>query len=616
MSKISLRISRLRWQVPVLTLILVLVHQVIEHTWLIYLSRWQHFATQVLFYGLVGPAFAWWALTTLLRRAAEFEESEKALHEAHTNLHTANRRLEILIRVSRQLSVAEDEEALTELLLDLPQEVLAVIGCSLIRFDEKEEPRLAIHRGEVDFKIFEAWSAHLSSTDIQEACNHCTNQWAVNSEECPLIMPVLQNSLVKKVYCLELERGGRKYGNLNIYLSDKKSPTEVEQDLLKTMANEMSLALESMRLRSRELSTLYYVQHKRSADDIQDELAQVLEHVIKAFEVSGGMIFLLDDNSNDLILTSEIGNLLPTDLGVINKMANSTLELFDPMIINDLDLANSNDTKVRSLLLVPLRNKKKYIGCLVVWTEKPNRFAKRHVRMMSAIAAQSALLIENHQLYLQVENKAALAERSRLSREIHDGLAQTLGFLQLRMAQINKWLKQGEVERASSALQEIELLVDEAYVDTREAIDDLRIKPDGDGLGQLMRNVCKDFQAQSGIPLAVLESPDIELPFVFQIQLLRIVQEALGNIRKHSEASHAQVLWTLDSHWLTLKITDNGRGFAYKKVPPIARHGLRIMQERAELLDADLQVTSKPGKGTTVSLRIPIGIITSKIDGS
>ena len=68
--KLSQRIQRLRWQAPVLALLLVVAHQLLEHTWLMHLPRWQHCSSQVLFYGLVGPILAWWALTSLHRQAA------------------------------------------------------------------------------------------------------------------------------------------------------------------------------------------------------------------------------------------------------------------------------------------------------------------------------------------------------------------------------------------------------------------------------------------------------------------------------------------------------------------------------------------------------------------
>ena len=84
------------------------------------------------------------------------------------------------------------------------------------------------------------------------------------------------------------------------------------------------------------------------------------------------------------------------------------------------------------------------------------------------------------------------------------------------------------------------------------------------------------------------------------------MQEALSNIRKHSDATQASLEWNTDPDWLTLRIADNGRGFDAADVPPISQHGLRIMRERAELIDAGFQIISRSGDGTQVVIRLPV----------
>ena len=89
-SKLSQRITRLRWQAVVLAFLLVLAHQLIEHTWLMGLSLWKHFATQLFFYGLIGPILAWWALASLRRQAQETEAAQQALNQTHAALKEAD----------------------------------------------------------------------------------------------------------------------------------------------------------------------------------------------------------------------------------------------------------------------------------------------------------------------------------------------------------------------------------------------------------------------------------------------------------------------------------------------------------------------------------------------
>lgn len=605
-SVVSQRIARLRWQAPILAFILVLTHQLVEHTWLIHLPRWQHFATQLLFYGLVGPALAWWALTSLRRSAQETESAEKALRLAHTELQEANQRLEFLISVSRSLSQAKDEDALADVMLDLPLTVVPAVGCSLVRFDEQEQPKLALHRGDLDPQVFETWIMHLSSPELNQACQHCATRWAVDSTSCPLIDPLVKDSPVRKVYCLELKRGGRQFGVLNIYLSSLESPTAREEELLETMGLEMSLALESMRLRSLELATLYRLQHSRKLQDLHAELTDVVGHVVEALDAGGGILFLTDASTEDLQLVAQSGDPLESAYGLVKGLAKSAFETDTPFTINKLDQADAHRKELRALLVAPLRVDQELMGCLVLWTQKINAFTRRHIRLISAVAGQMAVLVENHRLYLQAENQAALAERARLAREIHDGLAQTLGYLQLRLAQINQWLEQDQIQRVAPALKEVEDLLDGAYVDAREAIDGLRLMPGEESFDHLLDQVSFDFKDLCNIRLEVCKAPEVRLHPEVQMHLLRIVQEALGNIRKHSQATQAWLGWERDEHWLTLRIKDNGSGFSPDEVPLISHHGLRIMRERADLLEADFQVSSRPGEGTEVILRLPV----------
>lgn len=526
--------------------------------------------------------------------------AENALRLAHTELQETNQHLEFLIRVSRRLSIAKDEDALADVMLELPLMVVPAVGCSLVRYDEQEQPRMAIHRGELEPEVFETWVNHLSTSESIQVCQNCSTKWATESESCPLIDPLMRNSPVKKVYCLELGKGNRQFGVLNIYLSNLQSPTSEEIELLETMGLEMSMALETMRLRSLELDTLFRLQKSRKLNDLRDELTDVIQHVVDGLDVSGGAVLLLDPQAHEFQLIAQSADPWLYASRLVNELPRSELETDTPFSIP----APNKDMK--TVLVTPLRINLEMIGCQVLWAKRSNTFTRRQIRLISTVAGQMAMLVENHRLYTQVEHQAALSERARLAREIHDGLAQTLGYLQLRFAQINHWMEQGRTEDAALALREAENLLDEAYTDAREAIDGLRLQPGEDNFGNLLKQVCTDFEDMTDIALDLCTFPDVELDPEIQVHLLRIVQEALGNIRKHSRASQASVEWELKDRRLTLQITDNGQGFSPDNIPLISHHGLFIMRERAELLKADFHVISEPGQGSRVILYLPI----------
>jgi two-component system nitrate/nitrite sensor histidine kinase NarX len=230
------------------------------------------------------------------------------------------------------------------------------------------------------------------------------------------------------------------------------------------------------------------------------------------------------------------------------------------------------------------------------------------MRVLEALASQVGLLIENQRLYREVEFEAGLAERTRLAREIHDGLAQTLGYLKLRTARIMSWMRSGAEHRAQEGLEDLKFQLDAAYVDAREAIDGLSIDMRDGDFADLLAEITEEFHALAKIPIRTSPAPGVELGPEVQVQLLRIIQEALGNIRKHASASQAAIEWSEIDGGIVLQIRDDGCGFDPEDVPPISKHGLRIMRERADLLGAELQLTSEQGVGTAIEIRMPMAV--------
>lgn len=604
--KLAQRIQRWRWQAPVFALLLVLVQQLLEHTILLHLPRWQHFASQMLFYGVIGPVLAWWALTFLAIHVGKTVSTQQELEAAHRQLNEANQRLMFLMQVSHRLAVAEDEEALVEEILAFPMAVVPAIGSSLIRFDERGQPLPVVYRGNLDQMEIETWANHLASAELRQACEACVSHHAGEGESCPVLNSLPKPIAASQVHCLPLMRSQRKIGVLNIYLSDSYQLDERAQTFLSAMAEEVSLALESHRLRSRELTTLYRLQQTRRVSNLHGELADVLNHTVDALEIAGGLLFLSESEGGEMRVVAQAGSLSDSDFPLIENLAASAMKSDSPLVIDDFGRSDGQAARPRSLLVAALRTEDSAAGSMVLWTTAPNAFNRRHARLVATVANQAGLLIENHRLYLQSEHQAALAERARLAREIHDGIAQTLGYLKLRMAQINAWLESGESERAYSALHQVRELIAGAYTDMREAIDGLRLRPNSGAIDGWLEPVLAEFRKLSDIEIESNPPPDMIMPLEIQVQLSRIVQEALGNIRKHSGASHAWLEWSLEDQWLHLVISDDGHGFEPDEVPPLSRHGLKIMQERAELLDADFQITSRYGAGTQIEIRLPV----------
>ncbi|MBN1453299.1 MAG: sensor histidine kinase [Anaerolineales bacterium] len=232
--------------------------------------------------------------------------------------------------------------------------------------------------------------------------------------------------------------------------------------------------------------------------------------------------------------------------------------------------------------------------------------ARRAFKLVDLKETQLILDSKSEALLEQLEYKAVLDERTRLAREIHDGLAQTLAFLKLEAARLQTYVSNGEVDAVTRTLQACYQTLSDAYLDARQAIDNLRRIPD-ESFGDWLEGTAADFKTLTGLEIDV---SNVHLDHVFspnvKAQLIRIVQEALTNIRKHAQACTVTVSAFERNGDAILEVHDNGRGFVPEELQPVSQYGLRSMRERAESIGADFQIISAPGAGTTVRLQIPI----------
>lgn len=263
------------------------------------------------------------------------------------------------------------------------------------------------------------------------------------------------------------------------------------------------------------------------------------------------------------------------------------------------------------MLAVPLFGGGQTFGVLVVGNHDTSGLGEDEAALVSSLANQSAVALENARLYRRIQSMAVLEERERIAREMHDGLAQVLGFVNTKAIAVARLLEVGRPESARTQLSELESMVRSLYADVREAIIGLRTAPRPDcGLCQALRDYLEAFQQQSDIPVELRVGGDegeLHLPFAAEIQLLRIVQEALANVRKHSGAGRAAVCVVPVDGTVTLTIEDDGQGFdpARKGHGGWPRFGLKTMSERAESVHGTFAVESRRGAGTRVVVTVP-----------
>jgi two-component system nitrate/nitrite sensor histidine kinase NarX len=577
-------------------------------------------------------------------RQSELLRTQERLQETEAARKENERRLSTILKFNRSLADAAagllDERALMDHALSSITGLVGALGCSYVPVDDWQQPLPAFTYGQLPEPVLNAWSTHLATRMLHERCGAC-KILASNPGACPLHPAEVGNAL--SVFCLPFSRANQPgtpglqnqalarqslsvtsgsktqtAGVLHLYLPTGHTLDADTRVFLDGMLNEITMAYEAIRLRSQEQMTLRQLQMLHSPEnDFVTSLGGILEALQQALEADIVQIRLrpsaderfsnlnvrrgIERSENRLDERMMLQALNSALQGLSDESAPGTLPVWVslPLVLPESLPADVDASGSHGLQKFPL-------GVLVAAVHHPYVFHPRQQAILQTVAAQAALLIENERMLRSLEYKVVIQERIRLAREIHDGLAQTLAFLKLQAAQMQSYLAQGNLDRLSQVLKDNYQALAEAYLDTRQAIDNLRLTPQDD-LQQWLERILTEFEATTGVTVeSNIQSLSRPVPPEIQAQLVRIVQEALSNIRKHARANK---VWLQLREWQNeqvLEVTDDGAGFDSEDVPEASQHGLRGMRERAELIGADFQIISQAHQGTTVRLTLPI----------
>lgn len=259
------------------------------------------------------------------------------------------------------------------------------------------------------------------------------------------------------------------------------------------------------------------------------------------------------------------------------------------------------------MVTVPLKHREKTLGVYNLFVRKDREIPDEVLELLTSIGQNLGMAIEKARLDQDTTRLSLVEERSRLANELHDSLAQTLAGMKFQMRMLDDTLPAESADQEyGQELNNLRHMLDEAYSELRELIAHFRAPVDKRGLIPALQGIIERFKRVGDIAIFYQQQcPDPELPIDVEVQALRIVQEALANIRKHAHARTVRVLLRCDNDRdYSILIEDDGVGIGEPVLQgkPGEHIGLTIMQERAQRIGGELTIESEPGDGTQVQL--------------
>jgi two-component system nitrate/nitrite sensor histidine kinase NarX len=409
----------------------------------------------------------------------------------------ANKRLDVVFQLSQLIVEATEEREVVDQILRLSVELAGAVGASMVPLDEHGQPLTAINYGDLPAPVFNAWIEYLASPAIRHRCGNCSTYESVMNT-CPLLegsfAEIMKPSHPVEIYCLPLRRGEREFGILNLYLTEGHSLDRETQAFLRTIIDETALALDSVRTNKREINALRQLQSVHRKTDLTDMLTNLIEDVKETLVADFAILDVPATNEYTHPISLTVGEVNSTDQVFVDGIIKTVLVAEEPVNLGEVSGEPESTHNLSALLAVPLLTPDgEALGVITVGNIKKKSFTKRQLTLLTTVAGQVALVVQNTRLMAELEYQTMVAERIRLAREIHDGLAQTLGFLKLQTPQLKNYLSQGDMLNLQKGLNACYSALVEAYEDARQTIDGLRIVPSDEGLAGWLEQTASEF---------------------------------------------------------------------------------------------------------------------------
>jgi nitrate/nitrite-specific signal transduction histidine kinase len=369
--------------------------------------------------------------------------------------------------------------------------------------------------------------------------------------------------------------------------------------------------------RTKELATLNAVAAQVSHSlDLDDILQSALDQVLATTGMDAGQACRVDEASGALQVVaqrhlSETYASTHRESAPCSNLSSPPIIDGDPVVVNTVDLPRGDlrdCMKAEGLQMtvgIPLIAQGRPVGALTLASRSPRTLTSDELSLLVSIGHQIGVAVDNAHLYEQAQQLAVIKERNRLARDLHDSVTQALYGVSLYSEAAARQLASGDAHLVASHLSEIRCTAQESLREMRLLIFELRLpKLKIEGLTAAIQTRLDAVESKVGMETALNVEGDGHLAPEVEEGLYRIAQEALNNTLRHAHANSVAVRLHYNNRTVTLEIIDDGIGFDPKEARTKGGFGLRGMEERAARLGAAFTMTSSPGRGTRIKVKV------------
>jgi signal transduction histidine kinase len=339
--------------------------------------------------------------------------------------------------------------------------------------------------------------------------------------------------------------------------------------------------------------------------DLSETIASTAARVRELVEPDAIAILLRDDATDSWSVALAEGVRLPrvvpdADLpGPLRRALGASVSI----LVDDLPTRGPGLTSgSRTGLYAALRARDRVIGIVAAERRAAGGMTQRDLGLLDGLSEQAALAIDNARWFGSLRRVGADEERTRIARELHDRVGQSLAYLAFELDRITSRAREGEVADDLEVLQgEVRQVIGEV----RETLYDLRTDvSEGQDLVSTLNTYLHRVRQRRDLDVTFVNESTARLPLPIERELWRIAQEAITNVERHAQATHVRVAWATDGRTGLLEVADDGQGLVATGAGRPDSYGILGMRERAAVIGASIEIDSSPGMGTTVRCRL------------